>query len=109
VKAGCLWALAVWLGTIVLLALAALIAATIWPIRFNPEGLGNISSRIGLFLGFVTFVVVWIRHANRRERQPPEPRRPPATTPEKLEPIDYSQLSHLYDDPKASGQKTPPA
>ena len=77
--------------------------------RFNAERVGDISSRIGLFLGFMTFVVVWIRQANRRERQPPEPPKPPPTTPEKLEPIDYSQLPHLYDDPKASDQKGPSA
>jgi len=93
----------------VVLALAALIAATIWPIRFNPERLGDISSRIGLFLGFVTFVVVWIRQANRRERQPPKPTKPSATTPERLEPIDYSELSHRCDDLKASDQNSPSA
>jgi hypothetical protein len=110
VKTGCLWALVTWVCTIAVLALGALIAAAIWPIRFNPERVGDISSRIGLFLGLVTFVVVWIRQANRRERQPPKPTQQPPTTPEKLKPIDYSELSHLYDDdPKASDQNRPSA
>jgi hypothetical protein len=98
VKTGCLWAFVAWVGTIVVLVLAALIASAIWPIRFDLERLGDISSRIGLILALVTFVVAWIRQANRRERQPPKPPASPPTTPEKLGPIDYSQLSHIFDD-----------
>ena len=101
-KAGCLWALVTWLATVVCLVLVALAASAIWHVSVDPERLGDLSSRIGLFLGFVVFIIVWIRQANRKNRQPETPPKAASVTPENLQPIDYSKLSSLYDEnPKA--------
>src|SRR5262249_2921923 len=100
-KAGCLWAFVTWLATLVSLISVAPAVSAIWRVRLNPEGFGDLSSRIGLFLGFVVFIVVWIRQANRKERQPKTPPKPAPVTPENLQPIDYSKLPSLYnEDPK---------
>ena len=96
-KTGCLWALITWVGTIVILVCTGLIAQSLGGLQVDPERLGDVSSRIGLFLGFVVFVVVWIFQANRRERQRIPPPKPPPP-PEHLDPIDYSKLSQIFDD-----------
>ena len=97
-KSGCLWAFVTWIGTVVSLVVVSLAISAIWPVRFDPERVGDLGSRIGLFVVFVVFLVIWIRQANRKERQPEAPAAHPAAKPENLAPIDYSHLSHIFDD-----------
>ena len=98
-KTGFLYALVTWLGTGVLLFLLSFVVEAIWSVRFEPYHLGEIVGRIALFLAFVAFIVGWIRQANRKGAKPAPAAPQPA--PENLQPIDYSKLSSLYDDPKA--------
>ncbi len=98
-KTGCLYALVAWVGTGILLLLLSFVIEAIWSVRFEPYHLGEITGRIALFFAFVAFVVGWIRQANRKGAKPPPPQ--PAAKPENLQPIDYSKMSSLYDDPKA--------
>jgi len=92
VKRVFLWAFVTWLGVL----LASLIVCLVLPVPVDAERVGDIGSRIGLFLGLVVFLVLWIRRANRKESR--SPLTPPQPTPENLKPIDYSKLSQLYDD-----------
>ena len=91
-KRAFLWAFLTWLGVV----LASLVICLVLPVPVDAERVGDIGSRIGLFLAFVVFVIFWIRRANRKETK--SPLTPPQPTPENLQPIDYSKLSQLYDD-----------
>jgi len=91
-KRAFLWAFLTWLGVV----LASLVICLVLPVPVDAERVGDIGSRIGLFLAFVVFVIFWIRRANRKETK--SPLTPPQSTPENLQPIDYSKLSQLYDD-----------
>jgi hypothetical protein len=95
-KTGCIWALVTLIGTAVLLFLAAFAIEATSHVRFGGEPFGELVGRIALFLAFVAFVVGWIRQANRKTTKPTPA--PPPSAPEKLQPIDYSKLSEIFDD-----------
>jgi hypothetical protein len=95
-KTGFLYALVVLIGTIVLLFLLSFVIEALWPVRFSPQRLPEVIGRIAWFLAFVAFVVGWIRQANRKKIEPPAV--PPSAKEEHLDPIDYSKLSHIFDE-----------
>jgi 4-amino-4-deoxy-L-arabinose transferase-like glycosyltransferase len=95
-KTGFLYALVVLIGTIVLLFLLSFVIEALWPVRFSPQRLPEIIGRIAWFFAFVAFVVGWIRQANRKKFKPAAV--PPPAKPEHLDPIDYSKLSHIFDE-----------
>src|SRR5688500_14321974 len=93
-KRAFLWAFLTWLGAMLL----SLVVCFAGRVTLDPERVGELGSRIGLFLGLVVFVFVSIREANRRKHRSRQPTAPPVNTPEKLKPIDYSHLAHIFDD-----------
>jgi hypothetical protein len=96
VRTGFLYALIAFVSAFIFFELLAFVIEAVSAVRFVPGRLEEIIGRIAWFLGFVAFVVGWIRQANRKTRKPPSS--PPPPKPENLQPIDYSKLSRIFDD-----------